>query len=94
VDTGKTIDAYIKLIKMIRFAYTRGYQKVPGLGQKRNAGLTYSILAAISFKIVSLGTYKLIPSFLPCFKSTGNAIWEKKNLLKDNDDSNNNKQHC
>jgi hypothetical protein len=30
--------------------------KVSGLGQKRNAGLTYSILAAIFFKIVSLGT--------------------------------------
>jgi hypothetical protein len=29
------------------------YQKVPELGQKRNAGLTYSILVAISFKNVS-----------------------------------------
>jgi hypothetical protein len=35
--------------------------KTPGLGQKRNAGLTYSILAAISFKIISLGTYTVIP---------------------------------
>jgi hypothetical protein len=34
-----------------------GYLKVPGLGKKRYSGLTYSILAAISFKIVSLGTY-------------------------------------
>jgi hypothetical protein len=40
------------------------YRKVPGLGQKRNAGLTYSILAAISFKIVSLGTYIAFPSFI------------------------------
>jgi hypothetical protein len=39
------------------------YWKVPGLGQKRNADLTYSILAAISFKIVSLGTYIAIPLF-------------------------------
>jgi hypothetical protein len=31
----------------------RFYRKVSKLGQKRNAGLTYSILAAISFKIVS-----------------------------------------
>jgi hypothetical protein len=46
------------------------YQKVPGLGQKRNAGLTDSILAAISFKIISLGTYTAIPSFFPHFKST------------------------
>jgi hypothetical protein len=31
------------------------YKKVHGLGQKRNAGIAYTILAAISFKIVSLG---------------------------------------
>jgi hypothetical protein len=37
--------------------YKRFYRKVPELGQKRNVGLTYSILAAISFKIVSLGTH-------------------------------------
>jgi hypothetical protein len=37
------------------------YWKVPRLGQKRNAGLTYSILAAISFKIVSLETYTAYP---------------------------------
>jgi hypothetical protein len=37
------------------------YRKVPGQGQKRNAGLTYPILAAISFKIVSLGMYTVIP---------------------------------
>jgi hypothetical protein len=30
--------------------FMRCYQKVPGLGQKRNAGLIYTILAAISFK--------------------------------------------
>jgi hypothetical protein len=37
------------------------YQEVPGLGQKRNSGLIYSILASITFKIVSLGTYTAIP---------------------------------
>jgi hypothetical protein len=42
----------------------RYYWKVPGLGQKINAGLTYSILAAISFKIVFLGTYTVIPLLL------------------------------
>jgi hypothetical protein len=51
------------------------YRKVPGLGQKRNAGLTYSILAIISFKIVSLGTYTAIPSFSPRFKSTMEVIF-------------------
>jgi hypothetical protein len=35
------------------------YRKVPEIGQKISAGLTYSISAAISFKIVSLGTYTL-----------------------------------
>jgi hypothetical protein len=49
--------------------------KVPTLGQKRNAGLTYSILAAISFKVVSLGTYTVIPSFFPCFKSAVEVIF-------------------
>jgi hypothetical protein len=49
---------------------TRFFQKVPGQGQKRNAGLTYSVLAAISFRIVSLGTYTVILSFFPHFKST------------------------
>jgi hypothetical protein len=37
------------------------YWKVPGPDQKRNAGLTYSILAAFSFKIVPLGMYTVIP---------------------------------
>jgi hypothetical protein len=37
--------------------------KVPGLGQKRIACLTYSILAAISIKIVSLGKYTAIQLF-------------------------------
>jgi hypothetical protein len=41
--------------------YMRFYRKVPGLGQKRNAGLTYSILAAISFKIFSFGMCRAIP---------------------------------
>jgi hypothetical protein len=45
------------------------YRKVPRLGQKRNAGLTYSVLAAISF-----GTYTAIPSFFPRFKSTMEVI--------------------
>jgi hypothetical protein len=53
--------------------------EVPGLSQKGNAGLTCSILAAISLKIVSLGMYTAISSFFPCFKSTvevifGNAV--------------------
>jgi hypothetical protein len=38
----------------------RVYWKVPGLCQKRNADLTFSILAAISFKIISLRTYTVI----------------------------------
>jgi hypothetical protein len=54
--------------------FTRCYRKVPGLGEKRNAGLMYSILAAISFKIVSLGTHTAIPSFFPRFKSTVDVI--------------------
>jgi hypothetical protein len=49
---------------------TRLYQKVPGQGKKRNAGLTYWILAAI-FKIVSFGMYT---SFFPHFKSTVEVI--------------------
>jgi hypothetical protein len=51
------------------------YRKVPGLGQKRNAGLTYSILATISLKIVSFGMYTAIPSFFPHFKSTVEVIF-------------------
>jgi hypothetical protein len=51
------------------------YRKVPRLSQKRNDGLTYSILVANSFKIVSLGTYKAIPLFFPCFKSTMDVIF-------------------
>jgi hypothetical protein len=47
---------------------------VRGLGQKRNAGLTYSILAAI-FKMVSLGMYTVIPSFFPRYKSTMEVIF-------------------
>jgi hypothetical protein len=45
------------------------YRKVPELGQKRNSGLTYSILATISF-----GTYTAILSFFPSFKSTVEVI--------------------
>jgi hypothetical protein len=51
------------------------YRKVAELGQKRNAGLTYSILAAISFKMVSLGTYTAIPLFFPYFKSTAEVVF-------------------
>jgi hypothetical protein len=50
------------------------YRKVPGLGQKRNAGLTYSILAVTSFKIVSLGMYAAISSFFQHFKSPVEVI--------------------
>jgi hypothetical protein len=53
----------------------RHYRKFPGLGQKRNAGLTYSIWAAISFKIVSLGTYTAISSFFTCFKRTVEIVF-------------------
>jgi hypothetical protein len=44
-------------------------------GQQRYAGLTYLILSAISFKIVSLGMYTKNPSFFPCFKSTMEVIF-------------------
>jgi hypothetical protein len=54
---------------------TRFYRKVPGLGQIINAGLTYSILAAISFKIASLGTYTAIPSFFLCFRINVEVIF-------------------
>jgi hypothetical protein len=55
--------------------YTRSNRKAPRLGQKRNAGLTYSILAAISFKTDSLGTYTAILSLFSCFKSTVEVIF-------------------
>jgi hypothetical protein len=51
------------------------YRKFPGLDQKRNAGLTYSILAVVSFKIISFGTYTAIPSFLPLFENTVEVIF-------------------
>jgi hypothetical protein len=54
---------------------TRSYQKVPRLGQKRNTGLTYSVLAAISYKIVSLGMHTVILSFFPHFISTMEVIF-------------------
>jgi hypothetical protein len=63
----------------IAFYYfcTRCYRKFPGLGKKkkRNVGLTYSILAVIAFKIVSLGTYTAISPFFPRFKSTVEVIF-------------------
>jgi hypothetical protein len=49
--------------------------KFPDYIKKRNTGLTYSILAAISFKIVSLGTYTAMPQFFPSFKSTVQVIF-------------------
>jgi hypothetical protein len=54
---------------------TRCYQNVHRLGRKRNTGLTYSILAAISFKKVALRTYTVIPLFFLCFKSTVEVIF-------------------
>jgi hypothetical protein len=48
---------------LIRDRNTWHYHKDHGLGQKRYADLTYSILAAISFKIFPLGTYTAIQSF-------------------------------
>jgi hypothetical protein len=60
-------------MKRKTIVYVWSYRKVPGLGQKRNAGLTYSILAAISLKIF-LGTYTVIPLFFPCFRSTMEVI--------------------
>lgn len=54
---------------------TRYYQKDPGLGKKLNAGLIYSVLVAVFFKIGSLGTYTVMPSFLLCFIRTVEAIF-------------------
>jgi hypothetical protein len=51
------------------------YRKVPGLGKKRIAVLTCSILAAISFKTVSFGMYRAIPSFFPRFNHTVEVIF-------------------
>jgi hypothetical protein len=58
----------------------RFYWRVPGLSKKRNAGLTYSILSAISFKIVSFGMYPvgyqiLFQNVIP---SVSFSIWETK----------------
>jgi hypothetical protein len=68
------------LCLLLRFSWSKiniyeVYRKAPRLGEKRNTGITYSILAAISFKIVSLGTYTAIPSFFPCFKNTVEVIF-------------------
>jgi hypothetical protein len=52
----------------------RCYWKVPGLGQRRNAGLTYSILAAVSFIIVSFGIYTVISSFFSMLQNTIEVI--------------------
>jgi hypothetical protein len=53
----------------------RCYQKVSGLGKKINAGLTYSILAAISFEIVSLGMYTAFPSFFHASKAPWKSLF-------------------
>jgi hypothetical protein len=58
------------------------YRNVPGLGQKRNAGLTYSILAAISFKIVSLGTCTVIPSFFSTLQKHWKSFYAVKYCLQ------------
>jgi hypothetical protein len=59
---------------MIHHFYNR---KVPRLGQRRNAGLTYSILAAISYKIVSMETHTAIPLFFHASK----APWKSFTLI-------------
>jgi hypothetical protein len=48
-------------------------QKVPGLSKKESCSLNL-ILAAISFKIVSLRIYTVSPSFYACLKSTMEVI--------------------
>jgi hypothetical protein len=58
--------------------FKKMYRKVPRLGQKRNAGLCYSILVAISFKIVSLVIYTAIPSF---FFHASKAPWKSFSLI-------------
>jgi hypothetical protein len=56
---------------MLNQAHLRdGIGKLPDYVQKVNDGLTKSILAAISFRIVFLETYTAIPSFFPRFKGT------------------------
>jgi hypothetical protein len=54
---------------IIPFFFMGFYWKVRGLCQKRNAGLTYPILAAVFW-----GTYTAIPPCFPCFKSTEEVI--------------------
>jgi hypothetical protein len=46
----KNINYFVVYIRVAARTGTRCYRKVSGLGQKGNAGLTYSILAAISSK--------------------------------------------
>jgi hypothetical protein len=50
------------------------YRKVPRIGKKRNAGFTYSNLAAIYFKVVSLGTYTASHLFPKLQKHCGNHV--------------------
>jgi hypothetical protein len=55
--------------------HMRYYWKVHGLDKKKNADLTYGIMAVTSFKIVSLRIYTAIPSFFTCYKSTVEVIF-------------------
>jgi hypothetical protein len=61
-------------MKTYGMEYYEVYRKVPRVSKKINDGLTYSSLASNFFKIVSLGTYTAIPSFIPRFKSTVEVI--------------------
>jgi hypothetical protein len=63
------VKRFYKMFGILEFLQHEVYGKVPGRGKKINAGLTYSILFAISFKIVSFETYAVIPLFFPRFKS-------------------------
>lgn len=53
---------------------TRVCWKVLKLGQKRNLDIMYWVVAAISFRIISLGTYVATP-FFPSFRSTVEVIF-------------------
>jgi hypothetical protein len=79
---AKTCSARERQDNKLHFSwnYMSFYREVPRLGAKRNVGLTYSILAAISFKIVSLGTYTAIHGFFHASK----APWKSFSLMLSN----------
>jgi hypothetical protein len=52
----------MKKVNILSVPCAKVYQKIPGLGQKRSADVTYPILAAISIKLVSSGMCTAIPS--------------------------------